>query len=373
VNAFEMPTLDVAESQVLIDFHNDANGFYWHHRVLLLSLGGPVWIIATPDKSIQRADLSDHRILVLGRNAAFPQDRIGQTYACDPGDFGADEMVRLRVEARSLAAVLGATPAGAAAAGGPVSWRISDQTSTLFGEEVPAAALSNPDAFVARDECGMVLVDEVWLHAKKAHDTDTDADAFRRRLRAGPARDHRVLADYRENDGRPYLQFALILSLVKELVFPHWPIQGPRSVKDYILAIRALGAGGFLEFHADWVKTSGVGEKSAAAREHKFLLDLLRLMVQFDQLDPTCLASAELLVRRVVQIELACKKNAKTPDYTGLECLLETAVDGSGAAVLPKLSKWIGDTQSQEAFVLKQMRLWSEEKATAAKRKGGGD
>ena len=75
----------------------------------------------------------------------------------------------------------------------------------------------------------------------------------------------------------------------------------------------------------------------------------------------------------MVQIKLAVKKNPKTPDYTGLECLLETAVDGSGAAVLPKLSKWTGETQQSEASVLKQMRLWSKEKVAAAKRKGGGE
>ena len=367
-----MPTLDIPERQVLVDFFNDPNGFFWHHRVLLLSLGGPVWIISTPDKSVQRVDLSEHRVVVLARNAAFPQDRVAQVYGCDVADFSDAKLTRLRAEARDLATVLGASPA-AGAAGDQPTWRICDLTSSLFGEEVPPAALGNADAFHARGDSALAQVDDKWLCACKALESDVDADGFRRRLRAGPGRDVRVLADERESDGRPYLQFALILSLVKELGFAHWPIQGPRSVKDYIVAIRALGAGGFLEFHADWVKTSGVGEKSAAAREHRFLLDLLRLMVQFDQLDPTCLSSAELLVRRVVQIELAVKKNAKTPDYAGLECLLETAVDGSGAAVLPKLSKWIGETQQQEAFVLKQMRLWSEEKATASKRKGNGE
>ena len=365
-----MPTLDIDDKQVLLDFYDDANGFFWHQRILLLPLGGSVWVVATPDKSVQRADLSEHRIIVLGRSAPFPQDRVAQVYACDPADFPADELNRLRTEARALATVLGAIPAEPAVAAGQVGWRVSDLTSDLFGEELPAAAIGNEDVFVARGNVALAKVDENWVSAAKSVDTDGDAEGFKRRLRNGRGRDPRTLADSRESDGRPYLQFALVLGLVKELVMQHWPIQGPRSVKDYIVAIRALGAGGFLEFHADWIKTSGVGEKSAAAREHRFLLDLLRLMVQYDQLDATCLASGELLVRRVVQIELAVKKNGKTPDYTGLECLMETAVDRSGAAVLPKLSKWIGETQSQEAFVLKQMRLWSEEKTASAKRKG---
>jgi hypothetical protein len=158
---------------------------------------------------------------------------------------------------------------------------------------------------------------------------------FRRRPTTGEGRDSRILCDQRDGDGRPFLLFSLVLSLVREAAYEFWPIQGPRAAKEYLSAIRQLAAGGFLEFHADWVKASGVGEKSSAAREHKFLLDLLRLL-----------------------------------DYAGLESLVESAVDGSRAAIVPKLTQWLGGSHKSEAFVLKQMRLWSEEQAASKKRTG---
>ena len=197
----------------------------------------------------------------------------------------------------------------------------------------------------------MALVDDVWLNAGREVDSEKSIDWFRRRLLSRPERDPQILSNQCDTDGRRFLQFALVLSVVKEFAFTHWPIQRPRSIKDYITAIRAIGAGGFLEFHSDWIKSSNVDKKSAAAWEHRFLLDLLQLLVQFDQLDPTSLASGELVVRRLVQIELAVKKNPKNPDCTGLESLLESAVDGSCAAVMPELSKWLGENQKQKEIL----------------------
>ena len=317
---------------------------------------------------MQRFDLGDHRVVVLQRNAAFPQDRVNEIYGCDADDFDEATLTRLRREANQLATVLGAPPAAVAVAGR--TWRISDTSHKLFGKPVPEAALGNEDVFITRGSRALVEIDGEWTTAGQEEDQDKGEEGFRRRLTTGPGRDPRILSDHRDADGRRFLAFALVLSLVREAVYDFWPIQGPRAVKEYLNSIRQLGAGGFLEYHADWVKTSGVGEKSAAAREHRFLLDLLRLLVQWDQLDPTSLASSELIVRRLVQIEVACKKNPKTPDYSGLEGLLESAVDGSGAAVVPKLSQWLGESQKNEAFVLKQMRLWSEEQSAAKKRAG---
>lgn len=54
-----LTTLDVPERQVLIDFYGDADGFNWHHRLLLLPTPSPgVWVAATPDWDVSRCDLS---------------------------------------------------------------------------------------------------------------------------------------------------------------------------------------------------------------------------------------------------------------------------------------------------------------------------
>jgi hypothetical protein len=142
-----------------------------------------------------------------------------------------------------------------------------------------------------------------------------------------------------------------------------------------LLAVRAAGHTALLDYHNEWVRTSGTSEKASHTREHRFILEVFRHLLQYDQVDCSSLAGGVLLLRRLYQIELAVRKSPKSPDFDGLEFLMETAVDSSGAAVLPSIAKWLGETQHKEAFTLKQMRLWAEEKASLEKRKshkGGG-
>ena len=211
--------------------------------MLLLPLGEAIWIGSTPDKSVQRFDLSGHRVVVLSRNAAFPQDRVAATYSCDAVDFDDGEMARLRSEARQLANVLGADVTAAAAADPGLAWRVSDTTSKLFGDAVPGGATGDAAAFVSRDDCGMAKVYGVWISVRRSTEEDNTPAGFRRRMLSGPGRDPGILADTCDSDGRRFIQFALVFSLLKETAMEHWPIQGPRSVKDYFGAIRALASG----------------------------------------------------------------------------------------------------------------------------------
>ena len=106
-----MPTLDTSLHQVLIDFYDDANGFHWHHRVLGVPLGGSIWIGGTPDKSIQRIDLSNHRVIILHRDSEFPAARRAATYAWDSNDWDDAYEATFMRECRSMASVHGRTPA----------------------------------------------------------------------------------------------------------------------------------------------------------------------------------------------------------------------------------------------------------------------
>ena len=124
-----------------------------------------------------------------------------------------------------------------------------------------------------------------------------------------------------------------------------------------------------LEYHHDWVRNSAVAEKSALCREHKFLLEVLRMLIEYDQIDPTCLGGVELLVRRIYQLEIAVDRNPKHPEFDGLEALVETSTKSTGSANVPSMAKWFSEHQKSEAFILKQMRLWSEEKKELAKKK----
>ena len=90
IDAAQLPAL------VLIDFSGDANSLHCHHSVLFCSLGGTVWIAATPDLSVQCLDLGDHRVVVLQEAAPFPLHRINEITAADPDGFDDTNMIRLR-------------------------------------------------------------------------------------------------------------------------------------------------------------------------------------------------------------------------------------------------------------------------------------
>lgn len=57
------------------------------------------------------------------------------------------------------------------------------------------------------------------------------------------------------------------------------------------------------------------------------------------------------------------------PDFGGLEALVDGAVDSSGAAVVTTVQTWLAFQQRDEAFVMKQRRLWAEELAAASKKR----
>jgi hypothetical protein len=365
-----MPTLDLEQKQLLVHYPND--DYPWHHRLLLIPLGGSSWIWATPDLEVERVDVDKFRVVVLARASAFPPRCVDEVYAFDP--VSPAVLNKLLSEARSLAAVLGATLPSNAVTASHVIWRISDTSHPDFGEEIPAGAVGNPDIFVPRgsrgkDACvALVCIDGDWTTA--ARETgEPGLESFARRFHSGAGRDSRIMADSRDSDGRRFLPVLDIVKLLREAPFKHWPIDGPRTVREFMLAVRASGIEGFISYHNEWLKKSGVGEKSNAGREHRFLLEVLRLLCQWDQLDPSSLASAEIMVRRVHQIEMAVKRNPKQPDYEGLDAILDTAIDSSGAVVLPSISSWLAEKQRDEAFVLKQNRLWSEEKRLASSKK----
>ena len=102
-----MPTLDTEFHQVLFDFFADPNGLFWHHRLLVVPLGGSLWVGVTPDESVQRVDLADHRVIFLARNAAFPAARRNDSYVFDEDAFTPAARDRLVAACRTLAAVHG--------------------------------------------------------------------------------------------------------------------------------------------------------------------------------------------------------------------------------------------------------------------------
>lgn len=69
-------TLDIPQRQVLITIVGNPGGFRWHHRVLCHRGEGERWVTLKPDGHQELRDISAGEVVVLGRNAAYPADRV---------------------------------------------------------------------------------------------------------------------------------------------------------------------------------------------------------------------------------------------------------------------------------------------------------
>lgn len=129
--------------------------------------------------------------------------------------------------------------------------------------------------------------------------------------------------------------------------------------------------------HQGWLQKSGVHAGGAVARQHHTICTALRFMQSFDQYDLSMAASAEYLVRALVQLEAAARRNPKAPDFTGLEVMIEAHADASGAAITAGFDQWVMEQQRSRAPIAKQGRLMREEaelerKKHDSKTKGAG-
>ena len=77
-------TVGTELKQVLVDISDDEDGYYWHHRLLVVKGDPGSWIAATPTVGIQRLDLNDRHVLPLTRLSAFPPEVRGQLFHFNP-------------------------------------------------------------------------------------------------------------------------------------------------------------------------------------------------------------------------------------------------------------------------------------------------
>ena len=97
-------TMDVEHRQALIDFFDDPH-YVWHHRLLLVKGEPSVWVGASPTHGVMVLKLSEHRVIPLAKNAAFPDDCQDMVFMFDPIDAAALNSLVDRAEA--LATIMG--------------------------------------------------------------------------------------------------------------------------------------------------------------------------------------------------------------------------------------------------------------------------
>jgi hypothetical protein len=369
-------TLDVVERQCLIDYFEDEDDLYWHHRLLLEPTPVPgVWVVATPDFDVERLDLNAHRVIALSRNSAFPAAHVPYLYPFDT-PLAAATLSRLRQRGRDLLVILGVVAHGVLDRAAAFTWRVADTSSAAFGDVVPVAVVADPEQFmqpaVAGAEVypvGFGLIDDCWLFCQGV--TDEQVAGWRKEKVSAHGLDDRVTGDLRDADG---LRFATFTQTVGKQVAPSKDairLVGQRCTGEFLTALRASGLE-WLSHHLDFVRTSGVSLGSGVTRSHRRLSEALQCLQNEDQLNLPALKGAELLTRYLIQIETAVSRNPRAPDFQDLEAITGASVTATGALVLPEYNKFIAAQNRDEAFVLKQRRQWREEQDVIARSSGGG-
>lgn len=372
MSASEPRTLDVPESQVLIDCFDDPNQLRWHHRLLLLPTPvAGVWIGSTPDFSVQRIDLNEHRVVSLPRNGAFPTSLVDQIYSFESPIAEAD-LRMIRGQASDLSRVLGVV-------GGPTppvlggAWRVADPSADSFGDEVPTILVGDRDQFVAaptrgsgKYESALVLIDDAWTYCQLVD--PGDFPSLRRGLVSHHGRDRRVVGDDREaSTGCRFLCLSEALSRYTEEKEPPFPLGRQRVTFELLRALRASGME-WMSHHLDFIHKSGLSPMSGTCRTHRRLTEALQCFQQNDLVNLPALGGIEILCRYLSQIETAVSRNPCCPDFQDLDSVVASTVNEYGGLVLPEFNRFIAQAQRDEAFTLKQMRQWREEQLVL----GGG-
>lgn len=151
---------------------------------------------------------------------------------------------------------------------------------------------------------------------------------------------------------------------------PDFPIFGTRAALEFHSSV-ARGQGNLLSYHSEWLRLSGVGKRTSAAHIHFSLCEALRLLHSWDQIDPSTTAIGEHLTRWTIQTELAVERNPAQPDYSGLDIVSGSSIQGDGRATTAKFSEFVTSRLKEKAQIWKQERLFNQERR-AGRGKGGG-
>ena len=189
----------------------------------------------------------------MDRAAPFPADIAAEIYAHDP--IGRAALANFKRQAQVQAAILGE---GTVVDSDAFSWVVSDPAHADFGRAVDAGLLANEATGLAFTLKGVILLggEEVFVERVSTN----GMDEWRRR-RGLESADVRVLGDHRDQSGKKVLDLKEAVALMKAPVDPEFPIAGVRAAKEFHEAV-AASAGGFLHYHAEWVRLSGVSRQA---------------------------------------------------------------------------------------------------------------
>ncbi|CAE8614739.1 unnamed protein product, partial [Polarella glacialis] len=371
--------LNIPETQILVNYPGDADGLFWHWRVLFHKVNEVGrWIIGTPDEEVYEENFVNVDIRPLARGAAYPADIFAETYAPETADMmiGGQGIAAMRVAAQGRALVFGLGPVAAAAVTlNEGRWLIADVDHKDFGNEIAEGELLDPARTVtlvhgAEEKKLHVFKDKV-VTLERVIEVDVWKQSKRPGLPGGSAGDLRLLGNQVNGANKRVMGLSRALELMTEHRFDDWPHKGPKAVREFLESV--LEAGGDLQvYHGHFVRKSGLAENSACSHELKSLLGILRLGLSYDQVDIGNLASFEAAVRRIIEIQHAVRRNPQHPVFDGLDQSTIGSVDSVGGARAAEYGQWLSDQQKSEAKFLKNQREFRDEQAAERKKDSGG-
>ena len=355
-------TLDVAETQVLVYRPADARGLLWHHWVLLKRLAPGQWLGLTPLGAVERVDLTNVQHVVLERLAQFPTAQRATVFAHDPVSRAALEGHKRR--AATTAALLGDADLQDIQSS---SWRVAEPQRPDFAVEVDANIINDPVTGLSFDRKGVIMIrgEEVFVEKILTADLDTW------KLGLSPtSTDKRLLDADRWTKPERTKTLATSLEVATSDVLTGFPLNGERSALEHAQSVQE-GAGGYIVYHSEWVRDSGINENSSTAHIHRTVCETLRLLWTYDLTNVPNLAAGEQLTRWLIQTELATERNPRHPDFTGLDIATGTVIHKSGRANAGKYHTWLTGRLQEQGTLWKQDRLYRQEQ-TRLRGKGGG-
>ena len=354
-------TLDVREPQILLHVPDDADGYPWHHRLLVLQIKAGRWVSLDPELELQTVDLDSVDYVLLDRHGDFPPEKYQDVFAFEP--LPQSEVGGYRRKARTFLALHGD---GDAAADQQI-WVVADPRDEFFGTVVSQQVIEESEYVVEGGVKGIVEHEEEYRFVEKIGKSELDATMKKWRAADADCRIFKIQRDAAGNRNRSLADTAPLLS---EEAMPDWPHSGERSFKEASDAVLRTSQN-WKTYHLTWKQESGVATGSSLCHEHEVLCEAFRFGHEVDQINASNLCSFELLMRRMIQIEMAVSRNSKAPDFTGLSVVLSSVVDGSGAIQTKGFHKWVADKNESRARIMKSERLYYEERAATRKKQKG--
>ena len=165
----------------------------------------------------------------------------------------------------------------------------------------------------------------------------TDAHTAEENLSNEPL-DARVLAIDYNAVGEKHKEWKVVSIEVKEYQWEDWPLEGPLSLGHLVPHFNSFG-GDPKRWLGEWMRAKGVQDNDRIAHEMRCLVECLYIAGCYDQLNLCCLASLEVIARRLQGIVDAYSSGSPSnPDWQTARII--TSYKGPDDAIAPSLRTW---------------------------------